>query len=91
MYDAKNLHRRLQQFEGDELKAIPHPCERNAPRAGEYLHRPASGRLPRGHGQGDTEPATPDWYVPKSEVNNVTWNRLIGIDNPKRLDQADDA
>jgi hypothetical protein len=28
-------------------------------------------------------------YVPKSEVGYVLWNRLIGVQNPKRLDEAD--
>jgi hypothetical protein len=29
-----------------------------------------------------------NWYVAKSEVDYVLWNRLIGVDNPARLDQA---
>jgi hypothetical protein len=29
-------------------------------------------------------------YVPKSEVDYVLWNRLIGVQNPERLDLADE-
>jgi hypothetical protein len=32
-----------------------------------------------------------DRYVPKSEVDYQLWNRLIGIDNPERLGEADDS
>lgn len=31
-------------------------------------------------------PGTP--YVAKSEVGYTLWNRLIGVQNPSRLDQA---
>ena len=26
------------------------------------------------------------WYVPKTEVGYVLWNRLTGVQNPERLD-----
>ena len=29
-------------------------------------------------------------YVPKDLVDYVTWNRLIGVDNPERTDDADE-
>ena len=30
------------------------------------------------------------YYVPKTEVDYRLWNRLIGVDNPERLGEADD-
>jgi hypothetical protein len=29
-------------------------------------------------------------YVPKSEVDYILWNRLISVDDPERLDEADE-
>jgi len=29
-----------------------------------------------------------NWYVAKSEIDYLLWNRLIGLDNSARLDQA---
>ncbi len=35
--------------------------------------------------------AGPDnWYVPKKEVDYRLWNRLIGVENPERLGEADE-
>ena len=31
-----------------------------------------------------------NWYVLKGSVPYQLWNRLIGVENPERLDQADD-
>lgn len=28
-----------------------------------------------------------NWYIAKSQVDYPLWNRLIGVDNPERLDQ----
>jgi hypothetical protein len=28
------------------------------------------------------------WYVPKSNTGYPLWNRLIGVDNPERLDES---
>jgi hypothetical protein len=30
------------------------------------------------------------YYVPKKLVDYVLWNRLIGVDNPERVQQADE-
>ena len=30
-------------------------------------------------------------YIPKSDVDHVLWNRLIGVTNPERLDRSDEA
>ena len=40
---------------------------------------------------GNMEAGPNNWYVPKSEVDYQLWNRLIGITNPERLGDADEA
>lgn len=30
------------------------------------------------------------WYVPKQDTDYVTWNRLVGVSNPERLDESTD-
>jgi len=89
-YDVKGAHRRLQGLTDDELKQIP--------------ILPAGTRLEQGAtyidlrekepqeitARGDMEAQAANWYVPKSEVDYQLWNRLIGVDNPERLGEADD-
>ena len=38
---------------------------------------------------GSMEAGTDDWYVAKDAVDYQLWNRLIGIENPERLGEAD--
>jgi hypothetical protein len=89
-YDIKNLHNRLSEFEDDDLKGIPvlPPGTRLEQRAvyidlRESEPKEIKGRAGQTAGQ-------KNWYVPKSEVDYVVWNRLIGVTNPERLDQADE-
>jgi hypothetical protein len=88
-YDVKDVHRRLQSFTDDELKAIPilppgTRLEQGATyidlREREPKEFTATGQMVSGEN---------NWYVPKSEVDYVLWNHLIGVDNPERLDEAD--
>jgi hypothetical protein len=37
------------------------------------------------------EAGTDNYYVPKTEVGYQLWNKLIGVENPERLDQANDS
>ncbi|MGA7730519.1 MAG: hypothetical protein WCD37_04510 [Chloroflexia bacterium] len=83
-YDIKALHNRLQGFTDDELKGIP--------------VMPRGSRLEQGatyidlrqndpqeiSARGDMEVGPGNWYVPKTEVDYITWNRLIGVDEPER-------
>ena len=89
-YDIKNLHDRMNEFTDDELKSTP--------------VLPAGMRLEQGATYIDLRDPNPreftaiatmvsgerNWYVPKSDVGYVLWNRLIGVTNPERLDQADE-
>lgn len=36
---------------------------------------------------GGMEAGANNWYVPKTEVSYWLWNRLIGVENPERLDE----
>lgn len=89
-YDVKGAHDRWRGLEDGELKQIP--------------ILPAGGRVEQGaiyidlrlpHPQeftatGNMEADREHWYVPKASVPYWIWNRLIGMDNPERLDQADE-
>lgn len=87
-YDIKALHDRLPGYSDDELKRIP--------------VLPAGSRLEQDATYIDLRDSQPreftataqivaganNWYVPKTEVGYPLWNRLIGVQNPARLDQA---
>ena len=40
---------------------------------------------------GGMETDSNNWCVPKTEVSYQLWNRLIGVQNPERLDQASES
>ena len=90
-YDIKDLHNALDGFTGDELKRI--------------LVLPAGSRLQQGatyvdlstpdrrefKAMGNVEAGPGNWFVPKSEIDYQVWNRLIGVTNPERTGEADEA
>ena len=87
-HDIKSLHNRLNDFEDDELKGIPvlppgTPLEQRATYIDLRESEPKEIKARAGMKAGQK-----NWYVPKSEVDYVVWNRLIGVTNPARLDQA---
>jgi hypothetical protein len=87
--DIKELHNSLEGFTDDELQRIPIVSE--------------GTRLEQGATYIDLRESPPceftasasmvagadNWYVPKSKVDYPLWNRLIGVTNPARLDQAE--
>jgi hypothetical protein len=85
-YDIKTLHRRMNQFTDDELKGIPiMPPGSRLEQGATYIDlrdKEPSEFTARGH----MEASSGNWFVPKTEVDYVTWNRLIGVDNPERTD-----
>jgi len=89
-YDLKPANRALQDFEDDELKQVPILRAGTRLEQGAVyvdLHDPnrrefkALGSMSAERGQ---------WLVPKSAVDYVLWNRLIGVTDPERLNQADE-
>src|SRR3954454_5641225 len=89
-HDVGELRRWLDGFTKDELKRI--------------LVLPAGSRLEQGAtyidlatpdrkeftATGDIEAGPGNYFVPKSAVDYQIWNRLIGVKNPERLDEADE-
>jgi hypothetical protein len=77
-YDVKELHQHLKEFTNDELRQItllPHGSrlEQNAT----YLDLMDEDRQPF-TAMGDMEATPEHWYVPKTEVDYLIWNRLTG-------------
>jgi hypothetical protein len=86
--DLKDLHRMLDGYNDDELARIP------ILREGSRLEQGATyidlrAREPREFtATANMEATSENWYVPKSRVDYPLWNRLIGVTNPDRLDEA---
>lgn len=90
LYDYKDIQRQLQGLSDAELKRIP--------------VMPEGSRLEQGATYVDlydqnAQPFTAtanmtagpnNLFVPKSDTDYTLWNRLIGVTNPERLDEADE-
>jgi hypothetical protein len=87
-YDHKEAHELLRDFSDDELKQIPIlPTGSRLQQGATYIDL----RDPSRHefsAMGNMEAGPGNWYVPKDSVDYVIWNRLIGVQNPERLQQA---
>jgi hypothetical protein len=86
-HDIKELHRQLQDFTDDELRRItvlPQGSRLEQGKTYIDLRDPARTEFTA---RGDMAAGPDNWYVPKSEVDYVLWNRLIGVTNPARLDE----
>src|SRR3954451_3200189 len=86
-HDIKELHRQLQEYTDDELKRItvlPQGSRLEQGKTYIDLRDPARTEFTA---RGDMEAGPDQWIVPKSEVDYVLWNRLIGVTDPKRLDE----
>ena len=90
-HDIKDLHRKLQGFEDDDLKAIPVlPSGARLEQGATYIDL-REDEPEEFTARGDMEAGPGNWYVPKSEVDYQIWNRLIGVENPERLGEADES
>jgi hypothetical protein len=89
-YDLKEVHRRMQGFTDDELKAIPVMPQGSRLEQGATYIDLSSDHPQEFTAMGGMRAEGNNCYVPKTEVDYVLWNRLIGVDNPERLNQADD-
>ena len=84
-YDIKDLHDRLRGFPDDMLKQIPVLETGVRLKQGSTyvdLNDPAATEVV---GMGDMEVGAENYYVPKSEVDHFTWNRLLDIRTPERV------
>ncbi len=89
LYDFKDVQRMLHGLNDDEMRSIPVIPE------GSRLEQGATYIDLRDENAREFKAiaemiAGPDnLYVPKSEVHYVLWNRLRGVNDPKRLDRGD--
>ncbi|HEU5012760.1 MAG TPA: hypothetical protein VFT66_09465 [Roseiflexaceae bacterium] len=89
-YDVKDVHRQFSGFTDDELKQIPVlPAGMRLEQGATYVDL-QDEQLQEFTARGDMSAEAGHYYVPKSEVSYPLWNRLIGITNPERLDEADE-
>ena len=87
----KEIHNRYPELTNDELRQIVvipagHRLEQNATYLDLKADKPEEFTATADMVAGDN-----NWYVPKSETDYQLWNRLIGVDNPERTGQANDA
>ena len=84
-YDVKEAHRQLVEWTDDELKQIPlMPAGARLEQGATYvdLRDPARREFTA---TGDMQVPADGLYVPKSEVDFRTWNRLLGIRTAERI------
>lgn len=83
-YDVKPLHRRMNEWEDDDLKRIPVlPEGQRLQQGATYLDlaEPERGEFTA---MGDMAAGEGNVYVPKDQVPYSLWNRLRGVDDPER-------
>ena len=89
-FDLKEAHEALEGFSDEELRQIPIlPSGSRLEQGATYLDL-RDPRRAEFTAMGGQEAGRDNWYVPKKSVDYQLWNRLIGVDNPERLGQADE-
>ncbi|HKY05069.1 MAG TPA: hypothetical protein VJQ56_09270 [Blastocatellia bacterium] len=83
-FDVKPVHRRLQTFSDDALKEIRILAEGTRLEQGATYIDLKQQQPEEFTARGDMTAGPENWYVDKKDVHYETWNRLIGIDDPKR-------
>ena len=86
-YEIKELHDWLPGYTDDEMKAIPVVALGGRLEQGAVyidLRNQEQGEF---RAMGGMEAGRDAWYVPKRLTDYVLWNRLIGVENPERLDE----
>lgn len=90
LFDYKDAHRRLKGLSDDELKrALVVPRGDHLQAGSVYLDLEDDNARPF-TARGDEVAGPDDLYIPKKGIDYVLWNRLTGVSNPERLDQADE-
>lgn len=84
-YDIKELHQHLQNYSDTELKRIKVLAQGTRLKQGAtYLDLNNPEREPF-TAMGGLEVGPENHYVPKTEIDYELWNRLIGINDPERV------
>ncbi len=84
-YDEKEAHRQLVDWQDDELKQVPLlPAGARLEQGAIYvnLRDPARREFTA---TGEMQVPIDGLYVPKSEVDYRTWNRLLGNRTPEKI------
>ncbi len=90
-YEIKELHSTLEGYTSDELKQIPVlPPGSRLEQGAKYVDLMDSKRKVF-TAMGNMEAGPSNRYVPKTEVDYQLWNRLIGVQNPERLGEANES
>jgi hypothetical protein len=90
-FDVKGAHDALQGLSDDELKQISIlPPGSRLEQGAVYIDLRDPGRQ-EFSARGDMTAGRENWFVPKSDTPYWIWNRLIGVKNPERLDQANES
>ena len=86
-YEIKELHSVLKDYSSDELKQIVVLLHGSRLKQGaKYIDLMDSQREEfTAMGNESAEPG--HWYVPKTEIDYVLWNRLRGVEDSDRLDE----
>jgi hypothetical protein len=86
-YDVKSAHSLLQGMEDTDLQEIPiMPSGSRLEQGATYIDL-CSEHPAEFTATGNMQAGGDNWYVPKTEVPYWLWNRLIGVENPERLDE----
>ncbi len=89
--DIKELHSVLEGYTNDELKQIRVlPSGSRLEQGATYIDLMDPERK-EFTAMGAMEAGPNNYYVPKTEVGYQLWNRLIGVDNPERLGEANES
>lgn len=90
-YDIREVHRYLQDYSDNELQQIKVLAKGIRLQQGAtYIDLKDPERkefTAMGHMEADDE----HWYVPKTEVGYLLWNRLTGVKNPERLGEGNES
>lgn len=90
-YHIKELHDYLEGYTADELRKIPVlPQGSRLEQGATYIDLKDPNRK-EFTAMGDMEAGADNWYVPKSEVGYMLWNRLIGVQNPERIGESSES
>jgi hypothetical protein len=87
-FDVQEAHRQLVDWSDDDLKQVPLlPAGARLEQGATYvdLRDPARREFAA---TGEMQVPLDGLYVPRSEVDDRTWNRLLGIRTPERVVQA---
>lgn len=87
-YDLKEIHRYLSDFADDELKRIKVVPTGTRLRQGATYIDLLDPERKEFTAMGNMEAEPDHWYVAKTEVDYSLWNRLIGIQEPDRIDES---